>query len=111
MRDGVRLPAVYGKMTKTTMQADCGFGGKVKPWRMVALEKLIPIGPRSCMEVSTSRKVILFNRTVALTDDGTAIDTLEERVGYDRKGHCPGGEKPSATDKAYARIMVSSQTT
>jgi hypothetical protein len=97
MRDGIRFPAVYCKMTETTMQADCDYGGKAKPWRVVALEKLIPIGPRSCMEVSTSRKVILLNRTVALTDDGTA---MEERVGYDRRGHCFGGGKPGATKKA-----------
>jgi hypothetical protein len=106
MRDGVRFPAVYCKMTETTMQADCDHGGTAKPWRMIALEKLIPIGPRSCMEVSTSKKVILFNRTVTLTDGGTAMDTLEERVGHDRKGHCPGGGSPGATRRAYVRVTV-----
>jgi hypothetical protein len=70
MRDGVRFPVIHCKMTEATMQADCDSRGKVKPWRMVALEKLVPISPRNCMEVSTSRKVTLFNRTVAL-------DTLE----------------------------------
>jgi hypothetical protein len=106
MRDGVGFPAVYCKMTETTMQAGCDHGGTAIPWRMIALEKLIPIGPRSCMEVSTSKKVILFNRTVTLTDGVTAMDTLEEQVGHDRKGHCPGGGSPGATRRAYVRVTV-----
>jgi hypothetical protein len=65
-------------MTETIVQADCDSGGKVKPWRIDALEKLIPIAPSSCMEVSTSRRVTLFNRTIALTGDGMAMETLEE---------------------------------
>jgi hypothetical protein len=106
MRDGVRFSVIHCKMTEITMQADCDSGGKVKPWRMVALEKLVPIGPRNCMEVSTSRKLTLFNRKVALADDGTSMDTLEERVNYGLKGHCSGGGSPGATGKAYARLTV-----
>ncbi len=106
MRDGVRFPVIHCRMTETIMQADCDSGGKVKPWRVVTLEKLVPIGPRDCMEVSTSRKMTLFNRTIALADDGTAMDTLEERVNCGLKGHCPDGGGPGATGKAYTRLTV-----
>ncbi len=70
------------------------------------MEKLIPIGPMSCMEVSTSRKVTLFNGTVTLAVGGTAMDTLAERVNYDPKGHCPARGNPGATGEAYARLTV-----
>jgi hypothetical protein len=106
MRDGVRFPVIHCKVTEMIMQADCDSGGKVKPWRIVALEKLVPVGPRNCMEVSTSRRVTLFNRTVALADDGTAMETLEERVNCSPKGQCPNGGGPGAVGKAYARLTV-----
>ncbi len=106
MRDGVRFPVIHCRMTETIMQADCDSKGKVKPWRMVALEKLVPVGLRNCMEVSTSRKVTLFNRTVALADDGTAMETLEERVNCGSKGQCPSRGGPGAIRKAYARLTV-----
>jgi hypothetical protein len=106
MRDGVRFPAVHCKMTETIMQADCDSWGKVKPWRVVALEKLVPVGPRNCMEVSTSRKVTLFNRTVALSEDGTAMETLDERVNCGPKGQCPSGGGSGAAGRAYARLTM-----
>jgi hypothetical protein len=91
MRDGVRFPVTRCKMTEMIIQADCDSGGKVKPWRIVAMEKLIPIAPSSCMEVSTSRRVTLFNRRIALTGDGMAMETLEERANCGPKGQCPSG--------------------
>ncbi len=92
MRDGVRFPVIRCKMTETIMQADCDSGGKVKPWRIVTLERLVPIEPRNCIEASTSRKVTLFNRTVALAEDGTTMETLEERVNCGPKVNAPAGE-------------------
>jgi hypothetical protein len=106
MRDRVRFPVIHCKMTETVMQADSDSGGKVKPWKIVAMEKLIPVGPRSCMEVSTSRKVTLFNRTIALAGNGTAMETSEERVNCGPKGQCPSGGGPSASGKAYTRLTV-----
>jgi hypothetical protein len=106
MRDEVRFPVIHCKMTETIMQADCNSRGKVKPWRIVALEKLVPVGPRNCMEVSTSRKVTLFNRTVALAEDGTAMETLEDRFNCGPKGQCPSGGGSGAVGKAYARLTV-----
>jgi hypothetical protein len=106
IRDGVRFPVIHCKMTETVMQADCDSRGRVKPWKVVASEKQVPIGPMSCLEVSMSRKATLFNRTVILAVGGTAMDTLEERVNYDLKGHCPGRGNPGATGKAYARLTV-----
>jgi hypothetical protein len=106
MRDGVRFPVIHCKMSKTVMQADCDSGGRTKPWKVVASEKQVPIGLRSCSEVSMSRKATLFNRTVILAVGGTAMDTLEEQVNFDLKGHCPGRGNPGATGKAYARLTV-----
>jgi hypothetical protein len=106
MRDGVRFPVTRCKMMETMMQADCDSGGKVKPWRMVVMEKLIPIGPRNCMEISTSRRVTLFNRTIILAENGAAMETLEERVNCGPKGQCPSGGGPSTSGKAYTRLTV-----
>ncbi len=47
MRDGVRFPVTRCKMTETMMQADCDSRGRVKPWRMVVMEKLIPTVPEA----------------------------------------------------------------
>ena len=88
------------------MQADCDSGGRVKPWRMIAMEKLIPIGPRSCMEISTSRKVTLFNCTMVLAENGTAMETLEERVNCGPKGQRPSGGSPGIPEKTYASLTV-----
>jgi hypothetical protein len=41
-------------------------------WCVVVLEKLIPIGPRSCMEISSSGRVVLFNQTIQVGTDGMA---------------------------------------
>ncbi len=106
MRDGVRFPVIHCKMTETMMQADCDSGGRVKPWRMIAMKKLIPIGPRSCMEISTSRKGTLFNRTMVLAENGTATETLEERVNCDPKGQRPSRGSPGILGRAYVRLTL-----
>ena len=106
MRDGVRFPVIHCRMTETVMQADCDARGKVEPWKVIALEKQVPIGPMSCMEMSVSRKTALFNRTVTLTCSGTAMDALEERINYDSRGNCPSMGSQSMSGKAYAKLIV-----
>jgi hypothetical protein len=106
MRDGVRFPVICCKMTETVMQADCDSGGRVKPWRMIAMEKLVPIGPRSCMEISASRRMTLFNRTMVLAENGKATETLEERVNCGLKGQSPNGGSPGVLREAYIRLTV-----
>jgi hypothetical protein len=61
MRDGSRLPVIHCKLTETGLSGDCGTTGKMNAWCVVVLEKLIPIGPRSCMEISSLGRVVLFN--------------------------------------------------
>jgi hypothetical protein len=106
MRDGARFPVIRCKMTETTMQAGCDSGGRVKPWRIIAMEKLVPISPRSCMEISASGRVTLFNRTMVLAENGTATETLEERVNCGLKGQRPNGGSPGVTGKAYIRLTM-----
>jgi hypothetical protein len=106
MRDGVHFPVICCKMTEIMMQADCDSGGRVKPWRMIAMEKLVPIGPRSCMEISTSRRATLFNRTMVLAENGTATEALEERVNCGLKGQSPKGGSLGVPGKAYIRLTV-----
>jgi hypothetical protein len=83
MRDGVRFPVVRCKMTETVMQADCDSGGRIGPWKMITMEKLVPVSPRGCMEIAESRRVTLFDHAVALAENGTATETSEERVNCD----------------------------
>ncbi len=89
MRDGVQFPVVHCKMTETVMQADCGSRGELGPWRMITTEKLVPISPRDCLEISDSGKATLFDHTVTLIRNGTAMKTLEERVNCDSRSRGP----------------------
>jgi hypothetical protein len=66
-----------------------GGRGKVEPWKVIALEKQVSIGPMSCMEMSVSRKTALFHHPVTLTGSDTPMDALEERINYDSRGNCP----------------------
>ncbi len=52
MRDKVQFPVVHCKMTETVMQASCSSRGDLGPWRMIAMEKLVPISPRDCLNIS-----------------------------------------------------------
>jgi hypothetical protein len=106
MRDGVRFPVIRCKMTETVMQADCDPGGRIGPWRMVVMEKLVPISPWGCMEISESRRATLFERVMALTENGTAMETSEERVNCDSRGRDPNGRSPGVPGKAYIRLNV-----
>ncbi len=53
-----------------------------------------------------SRRVTLFNRTMVLAENGTAMETLEERVNCGPKGQCPSGGSPGTSGKAYTRLTV-----
>jgi hypothetical protein len=72
MRDEVQFPVIHCKLTETALRADCKEGGGLGVWQMVVLEKLVPIGPRDCMEASTSGKIALFDKAIQL--GGTTID-------------------------------------
>jgi hypothetical protein len=100
MRDGVRFPVVHCKITETVMQSDCDSRGRSGPWRMIAMEKLVPVSPRGCMEISDSGRATLFDRAVALTGNGTAMETSEERVNCDSRGRGPIGRGSGVPGKA-----------
>jgi hypothetical protein len=55
---------------------------------------------------SSSSRVTLFNRTMVLAENGTAMETIEERVNCGLKGQRPNGGSPGAPGKAYIRLTV-----
>ncbi len=70
------------------------------------MEKLVPVSPRGCMEISDSGRATLFDRTVALTGNGPAMETSEERVNCDSRGRDPIGRGSGVPGKAYVRLTV-----
>jgi len=106
MRDGVQFPVICCKMTETVMQADCYSGGRVGPWRIITMEKLVPVSPQGCMEISESRRATLFDRVVALAENGTATETSEERAHCDSRGRSPNKRGLGVPGKAYVRLTV-----
>jgi hypothetical protein len=106
MRDGVRFPVIHCKMMETVMQADCDARGRSGPWRMITMEKLVPISPRGCMEISDSGRATMFDRVVALTGNGTAMETSEERVNCDSRGRDPIGRGSGVPGKANVQLTV-----
>jgi hypothetical protein len=106
MRDNAQFPVVHCKMTETVMQANCGSRGDVGPWKMIAIEKLIPISPRDCLNVSESGKVTLFGHTVTLTRNGTGMRTLEERVNCDAQGWSPTRRSSGGPERAQIQLTV-----
>ncbi len=106
MRDGVRFLVVHCKMTETVMQADCDSRDRAGPWRMITMEKLVPVSPRGCMEISDSGRATLFYRVVALAENGAATETSEERVNCDSRGRSPGGKGLDVPGKAYVRLTM-----
>ncbi len=106
MRDGIQFPVVHCKMTETVMHADCGSKGELKPWRMIAIEKLVPISPRDCLDISDSGKATLFDQTVVLTRNGTAVKVLEERVNCDSGSQGPIRRSSGGSRKAYVQLTV-----
>jgi hypothetical protein len=58
------------------------------------------------MEISASRRMTLFNRTMVLAENGKATETLEERVNCGLKGQSPNGGSPGVLREAYIRLTV-----
>jgi hypothetical protein len=106
MRDGARFPIVPCNMTETAMRADCDATGGTGQWRVTAFEKHVPMSPMNCLEISSSNKVVLFNRTVTLTANGMAVETLEERINYGSGGGCPGWRGRNAFREAYTKMTI-----
>jgi hypothetical protein len=106
MRDGVQFPVVRCKMTETVMQADCDSRSGTGPWRMIAIERLIPISPQGCMEISDSGRATLFDRAVTLTRNGTAMETSEERVNCDSGGRGPIRRSSGVPGKAHIQLTM-----
>jgi hypothetical protein len=106
MRDKAQFPVVHCKMTETVMQANCGSGDSVGPWKVIEIEKLIPISPRDCLNISESGKVNLFGHMVALTRNGTGMRTLEERVNCDAQGRSPTRRSSGGPGRAHIQLTV-----
>jgi hypothetical protein len=106
MRDKAQFPVVHCKMKETVMQANCGSKDDLGPWKMIAIEKLIPISPRDCLNISESGKVALFGHTVALTRNGTGMRTLEERVNCDTLGRSPTRRSSDGPGRAHIQLTV-----
>ena len=73
---------------------------------MIAIEKLIPISPRDCLNISESGKVTLFSHTVTLTRNGTGMRTLEERVNCDAQGRSPTRRSSGGPGRAHIQLTV-----
>jgi hypothetical protein len=73
---------------------------------MITMEKLVPVSPRGCMEISDSGRATLFDRAVALTRNGTAIETSEERVNCDSRGRGPFRRGSGLPGKAHIQLTV-----
>ncbi len=106
MRDKAQFSVVHCKMTETVMQANCDSRGDLGPWRMIAIEKLIPISPRDCMNISDSGKATLFDRTVTLTRNGTGMNTLEERINCGTGGRGPIRRSSVGPGRAHVQLTV-----
>jgi hypothetical protein len=70
------------------------------------MEKLVPVSPQGCMEISESRRATLFDRMMALAENGTATETSEERVNCDLRGQSPNRRGPGVPGKAHVRLTV-----
>ncbi len=106
MRDKAQFPVLHCKMTETVMQASCGSTGDLRPWRMIAMEKLVPISPRDCLNISESGRVTLFGHTMTLTRNGTGMRTLEERVNCDARGRGPIQRSSDGAGRAHVQLTV-----
>jgi hypothetical protein len=106
MRDEAQFPVIHCKMTETVMQADCGTRGELGPWRMSAIERLVPISPRDCLNISDTGEAILFNRAVTLTRNGMAIETLEERVNCDSRSRNSIRRSSGGPGRAHIQLTM-----
>jgi hypothetical protein len=62
--------------------------------------------PRGCMEISDSGRATLFDRAVALTRNGTAMETSEERVQCDSRGRGPIRRGSGVPGKAHVQLTM-----
>ena len=106
MRDKAQFLVVHCKMTETVMQANCGSKDDLGPWKMIAIEKLIPISPRDCLNISESGKVTLFGHTMTLTTNGTGMRTLEERVNCDAQGQSSTRRSSDGPGRSHIQLTV-----
>jgi hypothetical protein len=106
MRDGVQFPVVHCKMMETVMRADCDSRGGLGLWKIITIEKLVPISPQDCLEISDSGRATLFDRTVTLMRNGTAMKTLEERVNCDSRSRGPIRRSSGGPGKAHVQLTM-----
>jgi hypothetical protein len=106
MRDGVQFPVIHCRMTETVMQADCDLKGGTGSWRMITIEKQGPVSPQGCMEISDSGRATLFDRTVTLLRNGTAMEALEERINCDSRSRGPIRRSSGGPGKAHVQLTM-----
>ncbi len=106
MRDKAQFPIIHCKMRETVMQANCGSRNNVGPWKITAVEKMIPISPRDCLNISESGKVTLFGHTVTLTTNGTGMRTLEERVNCDAQRRSSTRRGSGGPGRSHIQLTV-----
>ncbi len=73
---------------------------------MIAIEKLIPISPCDCLNISDSGRATLFDRAVTLTRNGTGMKTLEERINCDARGRSPIRRSSGGPGRAHVQLTV-----
>ena len=73
---------------------------------MIEIEKLIPISPRDCLNVSESRKVTLFGHTMTLTINGTGMRTLEERGNCDAQRQSSTRRSSDGPGRSHIQLTV-----
>jgi hypothetical protein len=73
---------------------------------MIEIEKLIPVSPRDCLNISESREVTLFGHTMTLTANGTGMRTLEERVNCDARGQNPTRRSSGGPGRPHVQLTV-----
>ena len=72
---------------------------------MITIEKLVPISPRDCLEISDSGRAALFDRTVTLIRNGTAMET-SEGVNCDSRGQGPIRRGSGVSGKAHVQLTM-----
>jgi hypothetical protein len=106
MRDRARFPVAHCKLTETALRMDCKMTGRTKAWQVITLKKLIPMSPVNCLEISSSGRAVLFNRTLQVGTDGIAGETQEEKVNLSPVGDCPDQRGRSLRREAYTKLTV-----
>ena len=90
MRDEARFPVVHCKLTEATWRAYCEETGRAGAWQVDTPERLKPIGPKDCLEASSSGRIVLFSEVMRLGINGMTTDAHEERINMSPDGKWPG---------------------